>query len=90
MRLKYTTSYYTRYVFNKICSELESVIPSPIFNITVLKLKDWISASVTEREEQKKKESETEKKNKVKDAGSDSDEQPEERQIYEVGADDID
>ena len=63
LRLKYSTSYYTRFEFNRIASAIEGVLPDILYAYTIGWLKTWISATIKNKE----KESQVIKKDKGSD-----------------------
>lgn len=57
IRLKYTTSYYTRHVFNKIDKSASRLIPSLIYNYSFGYLKSWVEQTATKVDTETEKES---------------------------------
>ena len=82
LRLKYTTSYYTRYVFDKLNRSAERLLPSFVYPYTFGMVESWVSSTV--RKTDASKEDDDDEDDNKPEEGED------EPKIYEVKDDDLD
>ena len=49
LRLKYTTSYYTRFVFDKINKSADNLLAPVIYKVTFKILNDWVAGAMIKK-----------------------------------------
>ena len=84
LRLKYTTSYYTRFCFDKIMKSADSLLPSIMYDYSFKILNNWIAGAMLKKQE------EIRLAKLEKDGQKNSDEDADEPQVYEIPDDDLD